>query len=276
VVKSGEEMTSVELHRSAILVALSVLILIAVGSYVGSRAGAPQPAARGPLDASVHTVVAVAVGILALGEAVIQSLAKEGAFLGWTAMGFLVGTAWVGWLGISLLHAGLAAVTFAILVAIGVLTSASWNEGAEFVSGQAAPMLRPVAIAGPPLVLLQILLGAAYRHKLTGVTPHLGGAMVVAFATLVPAMLVKQQYPEHRALRSSATWLMSIVLVQVTLGATAFAMQLLDVESPAALVTATALHAVVGCVTLAASLVMAMQVQRNVRRARAGVPAKAS
>jgi heme A synthase len=153
------------------------------------------------------------------------------------------------------------------VVAIAVITSSGWNESPEIVDGQGAPLLRPLAIAAPWLVLLQIVLGAAYHHRLTGVIPHMGGAMVASLTTLMAAMLVMQQYPRHRALRSAARWLMSIVLIQITLGVMAFSMQLLDVENWMALVIATASHAVVGSITLAASMVLAMQVQRNVRRA---------
>jgi heme A synthase len=165
-----------------------------------------------------------------------------------------------------LLHASLAALAFSILIAIAVLSSSLWAETPELVDGHATPLLRPLAIAAPPLVLLQIVLGAAYRHKLTGVIPHLGGAMIVSIATLVAAMQVKQHYPGHRAMRVAATWLIAVVLAQVILGATAFAMQLLGLGNAIALIIATASHVVVGSLTLAAALVLAMQVQRNVPR----------
>jgi heme A synthase len=260
-------MNDAELHRSAVLVAISVLILIAIGSYISSRANAPQPPSLSVINARFHTMVAVAVGILALCVAVAQSRTRERYVLVWTALALFAVTAWVGWLGWPLLHASLAPLAFAIMVAIAVVTSSGWNEAPEIVDGQAAPLLRPLAIAAPPVVLLQIVLGAAYHHRLTGVIPHMGGAMVASLTTLVAAMLVMQQYPRHRALRSAARWLMSIVLIQITLGVMAFSMQLLDVENWMALVIATASHAVVGSVTLAASMVLAMQVQRSVHRA---------
>jgi heme A synthase len=256
-----------QFHRYAVLVAISSLILIAIGAYITSQASGRQPASRGILDAVVHKDVAVLVGILALGLAVWQSLDQERALLSWTAVGLFALEGWVGWLGGPLLHASLAPLAFAIFVAIAVITSSGWNEAPELVDDQAAPPLRLFAIATPPLMLLQIMLGAAYRHKLTGVMPHMGGAMVVSLATLVPAMLVVQRYPEHRTLRAAATWLISILLAQVMLGATAFVMPLLDVANPAAVIAATASHVVAGSLTLAASVVLAMQVQRNVRRA---------
>jgi hypothetical protein len=56
--------------------------------------------------------------------------------------------------------------------------------------------------------------------------------MIISFATLVAATFVPQRYPEHRALCSSATWLIAILLAQVLLGVSAFAIQLLDVKNP--------------------------------------------
>jgi heme A synthase len=262
-----------QFHRYAVLVATSLLILIAIGAYITSQASGRQPASRGILDAVVHKDVAVVVGILALGLAVWQSL-EQGPPLGWTAVGFFALEGLVGWLGAPLLHASLAPLAFAMFVAIAVVTSSGWNKAPELVDDQGTPPLRPFAIATPPLMLLQIMLGAAYRHKLTGVMPHMGGAMIVSLVTLVLAMLVVQRYPEHRTLRAAATWLLSILLAQVMLGATAFIMPLLEVANPAAVIAATASHAVVGSLTLAASLVLAMQVQRNVRRARRATPAR--
>lgn len=253
-------------HRYAVLVAISSLILIAIGAYITSQATGRQPASRGILDAVVHKDVAIAVGILALGLTLWQPLEQKGSLLVWTAVGFFALEGWVGWLGGALLHASLAPLAFAIFVAIAVVTSSGWNEAPELVEDRAAPTLRLLAIATPPLILLQIMLGAAYRHKLTGLLPHMGGAMIVSLAILVLAMLILQRHPEHRKLCAAATWLISILLAQVMLGVTAFIMPLLKL-SPTAVIAATASHVVVGSLTLAANLVLAMQVQRNVRRA---------
>jgi heme A synthase len=253
-------------HRYAVLVAISSLILIAIGAYVTSQATGRQPQSRGILDAVVHRNVAVAVGILVLGLTLWQPFEQKGSLLVWTAVGVLALEGWVGSLGGALLHASLAPVAFAIFVAIAVVTSAGWNEVPEVVEDRAAPSLRRFAIATPPLILLQIMLGAAYRHKLTGLLPHLGGAMIVSLAILVLAMLILQRHPDHRKLCAAATWLISILLGQVMLGVTALVMPLLNL-SPIAVIAATASHVVAGSLTLAADLVLVMQVQRSVRPA---------
>jgi heme A synthase len=254
----------VDQGSNAILVVISSLILIAIGAYITSQASGRQLASRGVLDAVVHKDVAVAVGILVLG--LVWKLVEQDCLLGWTALGFFALEGWVGWSGAPLVHASLAPLVFAIFVAIAVVTSSGWNEAPELVEDQAAPTLRLFAIAMPPLMLLQIMLGAAYRHKLTGLMPHLGGATIVSLATLVLGMLVVRRHPEHRKLRAAATWLISIFLVQVMLGFAAFIMPLLKLASPAPVIAVTASHVVVGSLTLAASLVLAMQVQRNVRQ----------
>ena len=253
-------------HRYAVVVAICVLALIAMGAYVTSLASASQPMAHAPLDANLHRRVALMIGVLAAGLAVWQSSASTAPYLGWVALGSFVIDGWAGWLGWPILHAGIAPMVFAFLVVIGVVTASGWNEATVLVDDRAAPRVRLLAAAAPPLVLLQNVLGAAYRHKLTGVIPHVLGAMIVTFTVLVAATQVLQQYPKHRALRTSAIWLMTIVLMQVTLGAAAFAMKLLDLGGAALVISATS-HVVTGSLLLAASVVFAMQVQRHVRRA---------
>ena len=256
-------------HRYAVLVAISSLVLVAIGAYITSQVTGRPLASRGILDGVVHKELAIAVGVLAFGFAVWQLVEPEGSFLVWAAVGFFGLEAWVGWLGGSpLLHASLAPMAFAIFVAIALVTSSGWNEAPVLLEDRAAPKLRLFAIATPPLMLLQIMLGAAYRHKLIGLLPHIGGAMIVSLAILVPAIVLVQRHPAHRKLRAAATWLISILLAQVVLGITAFIIPLLKL-SAAAVIAATASHVVVGSLALAANLVLAMQIQRHVRSASA-------
>ncbi|HUJ51266.1 MAG TPA: hypothetical protein VLW25_13745 [Bryobacteraceae bacterium] len=252
--------------KFALLVAISVLTLIAIGAYVTSRAGAAQLDASRLLDANVHSSAAVIVAVLALALALRQST-MAAAIAAWTFLALFAMEGSVGWLGGRLLHATLAPVVFGGVVAVLAVTSAGWSEVPEFVDERAVPFLRPLAIAGPPLLVLQTLLGASYRHKLTGVIPHLAGAMIVSLAALIAASLVLNRLPGHRALRLAAMWLMAIVLTQVILGVAAFTMQLLGLATALALVIATTSHVVVGSVAMSASVVFAMQVQRHVRRA---------
>ena len=126
-------------------------------------------------------------------------------------------------------------------------------------------MAAALAIGAPALVLLQTILGATYRHKhRLDTAPGRRNAGFSRDAGRCHPDL--RQYPEHRTLRSAAIWSIAVVVAQVLLGVTALTMQLLDLRRSMALVISTASHVVVGSLTLAASLVLAMQVQRHVRR----------
>lgn len=271
------------LYRYVVLVAVSSLVLIASGAIITSTE-LPAP------DASVssanvhftthlafidpnHIGIATAVGLLSLGLAAWLSLAERRgwlALLGWAALIALGLDSWTAWpmlfalpASLAVIHACFAPVFFASIVAIAVFTSPGWREEPEFVSDGGSSLLRYMALAGPPLVVTQIVAGAAYRHKIMGVMPHMATAMVVSLVTLVVSVVIMQRYPGHRALRGAAIGLMSIVLVQVALGVTAFTLELLDTQNALALVFTTVAHVVVGALTLAASLVLAIQVQRN-------------
>ena len=250
-------------HRYAVSVAISALILIAIGAYITSQASGRQPASRGLLDGVIHRDAAFAVGAFALGLAYWQSLKQEVSLLVWTALGFLALEGWIGWSGAALMHATLAPVAFGIFVAIAVVTSSGWSKAPELVEDRAAVGLRLFAFATPPAVLLQIMLGAAYRHKLIGLLPHLGGAMIVSLAILILAMLIRQRHPEHKKLDAATTWAIAVLALQVMLGFTALVMPLLKLNA-VAVIMATASHVVGGSLTLAASLVLAMEVHRTV------------
>lgn len=269
------------LHRYALLAAAAALILIASGAFVTSAreaSAAPDVSAAPTLaGAGVHLVLGIGVSVLALILAAWLWLADRRAWpriLGTIAV-VLAGTD--AWLAIgsplspgqAAQHAGFASLFFGCLVGVVFLTSPDWNLSPEPVDDRGMHFLRPLAISAPPLVLMQIVLGALYRHKVTSVMWHMAGAMIVSLVALIACMVVIQQYPAHRPLKGSAVHLMSIVLLQVALGVTAFTMQLLETENTIALAVMTASHVVVGNLTLAAGLLFAVQVQRNVRLAAA-------
>src|SRR5207248_4517848 len=101
------------------------------------------------------------------------------------------------------LHALLAPVFFAAVVAACVVTSKSWQMPAATVEASWEP-LKNLATLVPVLVVLQAGLGAAYRHNDLCVMWHIGNAMIVLLAVLVVGVFVMRQYPEHRTLRHAA------------------------------------------------------------------------
>jgi heme A synthase len=159
---------------------------------------------------------------------------------------------------------------------IALLTSPSWRRGPELVDDLGHTSLRALALATPFVLLLQIALGASYRHNLTGVLPHMGGALVATILSLIVCLIVTQDFGEHRSLHSAAVALLSIILTQITLGIVTFTMKLLNFEDTVAFLFSSMLHVMVGSLTLAATVVMAMQVLRNVHKSEKNLDATAT
>jgi heme A synthase len=166
---------------------------------------------------------------------------------------------------VSITHTCLAQLFFSLTVAMAVFTSQSFVQGPDFVDDHGWPSLRSIAIATPIFVLAQIALGAGFRHGALTVLPHIIGSMIVTLVVMFASIFVLHQFPDHRALRSSAKALLAITGVQICLGILAYYMRLQAAEQPLAMVLSTVAHVAVGAMTLAASIVLAIQIRRNVR-----------
>ena len=276
------------LHRYATLVAVCTLFLVIAGASVTSKeAGLSVPdwplsygqvipqMTGGVLFETGHRMIATVVGTLTIILAIWIARVEKRAWmcrLGWLALGGVVAQGLLGGATVLLLqpapisiaHACLAQLFFSITVAIAVFTSRKWQEGPQPVEDYGWPSLRSLAILTPALVLLQIGLGAGFRHRAFGLMPHIVGAMIVPLIILLTAVFVLNQFSKHRALRPAAIALLSITLVQVFLGIAAYVARLNAAEYPLAMVLTTVAHVATGGLTLAASVVLAIQIRRNV------------
>jgi heme A synthase len=259
-------MDSPWLHRFAVLVGVCALILVVSGAWVTDYDGGPPPPV---LVAQGHRLAAVAVGILTLGLAIWLSRGSQPAWLlrlGWiTFAAFLA----EGGLGIKtpLLHAFLAQLFFAATVAIAILTSSGWKRGPDIVKDQGWPSLRSLGNVALVLVLLQVWLGAAFRHQAAGLMPHMVGAIMVAIMILIVCMFVMQQFPEHSSLRHAANVLLAVTLTQVVLGITALTTRMMapDNTLPLPVLLATVVHVATGALTLAGTVALVIQIRQHVR-----------
>lgn len=272
------------LRRYAIIVAVWTALLIVIGSFIpATTTPNPTPMAITGRDliAGYHLAVALVVGTLILGLALWVWLADQRGWLralAWTMVALTAAEGALGRMGgkslgvplsagPAMLHAAVSSLVFAGVVAIAFFRSAGWCAGPKQVDDRGWPVLRYLALATPPLVLLQIALGAAYRYQAIGVMPHMAGALVVTLSALIASMVILQQYAQHRALKRAAIAMVSVLLVQVSLGITAFTLQLLDQESSSSFGISVAFHALVGAATLAVSMILAIETQRNVQTA---------
>jgi heme A synthase len=246
------------LHRYAWFLAIFALAVLVSGAYITST----QVATHQPQDQSLHRILSIVLALLTAG----LLIWTRGVFI-WIAILALAMDAALGRStpAIALAHAVLAHFFFAILVGIAMISSPAWKREAEPVDDGGRPLLRPAAMLMPPLVLLQITLGAAYRHDLTGVMFHMAGAMIVVLITVIVSAVVLQNFPAPAAMRRAAATLISLVVAQVCLGIAAFLMLVLNASGSSAFVPVTVGHAAIGAMTLAASCVMAMQVWRGIR-----------
>lgn len=276
------------LHRYAILLAVCTLFLVAAGASVTSKeAGLSVPdwplsygkvmpeMTGGVFFEHGHRMVATTVGFLTIIMAVWLYRAEPRKWmktLGFVALGAVILQGLLGGLTVKLLlppavsvsHACLAQCFFALTVAIALFTSKGWLEGPEIVADHGWPSLRSLSIVTPAMVLIQIALGAAFRHRAIGVLPHVIFSMVVTLTILFTATFVLHQFPEHRGLSAAAKALLGITFLQVMLGILAYYTRSQAAADPLAMVLTTVAHVATGGLTLASSVVLSIQIRRNV------------
>jgi cytochrome c oxidase assembly protein subunit 15 len=276
------------LHRYAVLLAVCTLFLVVAGASVTShQAGLSvpdwplsygqvmPPMIGGVLWEHGHRMVATFVGMLTVGLAIWLAVAEPRRWmrrLGWIAVGAVIVQGLLGGLTVLLLlppavsvsHACLAQLFFSTTVAIAIFTSRGWQVGPQIVEDYGWPSLRSLSVFTPALILLQIALGAAFRHGAIGVLPHIIGAMIVSMVILILGAFVLHQFPQHQVLRAAAKTLLAVTLVQVFLGIETYFARLGAAAKPTPMLIFTIAHVATGALTLASSVVLTIQVWRNV------------
>jgi heme A synthase len=274
------------MFRYAVGLAICVLVLIVLGASLTSEiqplpgADVPVVSASTPGAVSLdqaHTLAAWIVSALTLGLAVWLQLGDRRAslrWLGWSAFAVVVVEGWSGMQGVlqsmpraaGFFH-GLFAqclLSIAVAAAAGAYTG---TEPDEMLEDSGRPSLRSLSMVAPHLVLLQVILGATFRHGLMGVLLHILNALVVAMVVLVACMLVMRQFPGRPSLKQPALVLAIVTGIQVMLGFATFTFLLIGSGngSPALFILSVG-HVSTGAVTLAASVLLAIQVRRQLRR----------
>jgi heme A synthase len=248
------------LHRCAIILAVFALIVITLGACLTSEIrtfpGATTPSTvTMPTLEQAHLIAGYAVAVLTLGLAIWAS-----NLAGWMALAAAIIEGVSG--SVPVLHALFAPIFFSLVVAVAVVTSTDWQAEPKLSPCPWGP-LRPLGIVVPILVVLQIGIGAAFRHNAMNVLWHILNALIVLTVVLVAGVFVCRQYPEHSALRPAAVALLIVAGVQVLLGFSVYLVLLMSSENNTGLIVTGVLHVANGALTLAASVALAMQMQRN-------------
>ncbi len=230
--------------------------------------GAMVTSSGGTEFVQLHEITAGASALIIamLGIGLVTKRVSAG--LGWTVLALVAAECALGFApqgpSIGSFHALLAQLLFAVTAAAAIVTSAAWSRPPDLVEDHGWPSLGSLGRITPVLVLAQVALGAAFRHKAMGILPHLFGAMVLVLVILCLCIFVMQQFPDHKILRPGANLLMGIAFTQIFLGIGAFTVRTMTTKVTPVVVGVTAVHACVGAMTLASAVVLSMQIRRNV------------
>jgi len=243
-----------------------------------------------------HRMLAELVGFLTIIVAVWTWRIDKRHWMRWLTVGAVLGVIFQGVLGgltvknflppaISSAHAAVGQAMFCALAAIAVFTSRSWLvEAAEKITKkEARPLLRHCwMLIG--FLLLQLILGAAFRHVWTkwGPTgsnlwpaqkiirtflyPHIVNALIVSVLVLYVSLRAISKHAKIPQLRRPALTLLVLLIVQLLLGFSAYVTRVIqgvdELQPTLSLVATTVAHVGVGALMLAATVILTIQAYR--------------
>jgi heme A synthase len=280
------------LHRYAIAVAVCTFTLVLAGAAMVSKEGRMEAAAAaGPSALSdLHHLLGALCGLLALILMTWLQRTNEPNWLKRLALGVLVLIGAQGAIGIlgftgmvsgavSIPHAVLAHVLFSLTALMAVLTSQSWKEPPARIPDGGSPSLRSLAWVAPLAVLVQIGLGAAYRHKALGLVPHVAWAFAAAVVVMAAATFVLVHDRKHVGMCRSAVFLLLLAPTQILAGVAAYFTRARFEENPETwmwMMAGTVAHTGLGALVLASSVILSALTLRHIEAPEEGVRAPGS
>jgi len=282
---TAESSPNHSVHRFAVFTAACTFLLLIAGALVTSNdAGLAVPdwplsygSVLPPMVGGIfwehgHRMIAGFVGILAICLAVWlwrvepRPWAKK---LGLAALGLVIAQAILGGItvrfylppSISTAHATLAQLFFVTVISIALFTSDWWRSDKPEMKDTGSPRLRSLAVATSSVILLQLILGAAFRHNAFGIIPHLIGAVVVTVMILWTGRAVRTRFGSVQPLRQAGRLLQALLGIQLLLGGAAYWAVLAARPEPQPLplyVVLTVAHVAVGALILAASVLLTL------------------
>jgi cytochrome c oxidase assembly protein subunit 15 len=162
-------------------------------------------------------------------------------------------------------HALVAQSFFGLIVAMAVFTSRSWSGIRESRPDTGNPGVRKLATIAVVAVLIQLVLGAGFRHGAFGIIPHISGAIVVTALIVTTSVITIRRHGGDKFLTRPAKLATGLVMVQAGLGVAAYLARLAAAGDPQPLepmISLTVAHLVVGALTLASVLVLCLRSHR--------------
>lgn len=277
------------LHRFAVFTACCTFLLVIAGALVTSnQAGLSvpdwplsygtffPPMVGGIFYEHGHRMIAGFVGILTVILAIWTQFRESRRWvrnLAWGALGLVVAQAILGGITVKFLlpppvssaHATLAELFFITIVSLAVFTGQWWQSSLPHLEDTGSPKLRSLTLWTSVLVLVQIVLGAAFRHNAFGIIPHIVGAIVVTAMVFWTVLALSRRFKSVRDLRQAARYLEIVLAVQLVLGGAAYwaVMAARDAVQPTSIYVAlTVVHVAVGALTFAASVFLMLRCYR--------------
>lgn len=301
-------------HRLACMTAGATLLLLIIGGLVTSNEAGDSvpdwPTAFGrlvPLGYLVgnvvyeytHRVVAASVGMLTIVLNLWLWRREQRPWIRHVGLAALIAVVAQGSLGgvrvllleyrvpVAIIHATLAQLFFSLTVVLVEITSARWEALSPQGEGNGRETRRARALASLSVAALfvQLILGAAYRHKALGVIPHAVGAGVVTLLLILTVRSVfrvagtmsaaTEVEPPVSVLRRPARWILVVLILQVPLGIAAYLARRASVGEPQPMepmISLTVSHLACGAVLLGATLTLALRLHRVFGAAMEGLP----
>lgn len=159
-------------------------------------------------------------------------------------------------------HALVAQSFFAVVVSIAVFTSRSWWARQQGRPDGKSLQLRALTGTTVLAVLIQLVLGAGFRHQAFGIAPHIVGAVVVAVLIMMTVTTVVRRHRDDSYLARPAKFAIVLLIVQLGLGIGAYLARLASAGDPQPLepmISLTVAHLVVGALTLAMMVTLTLR-----------------
>jgi heme a synthase len=280
-------------HRYAVFVFCWTILLLVAGALVTSNDAAlavpDWPTSYGtftpPMYGGIfyehsHRLIAGALGILLIIEAVVIWRYEERRWMRWfalAAVGGVVAQAVLGgqvviqllhyWLPV--LHACFAQIMFVAILSLAVFTSKWWTEDQPVLDDRGGLSIHAIVIINAVVAFLQVFLGAGFRHQDMPIWPHIVGAFAVLGVMIWTAAILRRRFNSSRELTFGRTLLHSMVGTQILLGGAAYWSRLVTLDAPQpmpVMVILTVAHTVFGALVFASSILVVLLCYRLVPR----------